>query len=65
MTIIGAGVLVLAIGAYLYGAGMAECIKVILLDIRHRTEVKAAKKTHSMEQLIDFIEFHSRAKQLS
>lgn len=62
MAVIGAGVLVLAIGCYLYAVRMAECIKVLLFDI---TQSAGADETNLMKQLVDFIEFHSRAKQLS
>lgn len=62
MAVIGAGALVLSIGCYLYAVDLAECIKVILCDVQQST---GADKTRLLKQFIDFVEFHSRAKQLS
>lgn len=60
---IGACVLALGFGCYSYLMAMAECIKQNLCAIRRNIR-KSRQKKHLWEQLKEFIEFHSRAKQL-
>lgn len=64
ITMIGGGVLVLAIATFLYVMTMSKCIKACLFAIGRNTELKI-NRIHIVEQLIEFIQYHSRVKQLS
>lgn len=59
---IGGGILVFPIGCFLYGIAMTKCIKGSLFAINQNVHTKHIR---SLEQLAEFTEFHSRAKQLS
>lgn len=63
MTLIGASVLTLAIGSYLYLVASSKCIKGSLFAIGQCTSIKTYRNIR--EQLVEFIEFHSLVKQLS
>lgn len=64
LTMIGGCVLVLGIGTFLYLMTMSKCIKSCLFAIGRNAELKS-NRTHIEEQLIEFIQYHSRVKQLS
>lgn len=61
---IAACALVLAIGCYLISIAMSKSLKVSLFGINHTAGDKSERK-RLMERLIEFLEFYSRAKQLS
>lgn len=61
---IGACVLALAFGSYLYVIAMNECVKENLVVISQSCQDKA-KHGDILEQLNEFVEFHSCVKQLS
>lgn len=63
MTIIGAGVLVLAVGAFLYAVEMIKCVKDALLEFSQSKSDTNHKRI--LKLLADFIEFHTREKELS
>lgn len=60
----GACILALSVGFYLYAMAMCKCIKQNLFAVSRNSQVKI-KRAHIGEQLIEFIGFHSRVKQLS
>lgn len=64
---VAACVLVLAFGSFLYAMAMTKCIEENLFAIGKSTQakVKQTEQIELWEQLIEYIEFHSRAKQLS
>lgn len=61
---IGACVLSLAFGSHSYVIAMDECIKENLCAISQNLQDET-KQNQILEQLIEFVEFHSRVKQLS
>lgn len=60
---IGACVIALGFGTYLYGISFSKCIKHNLFAI-NRSAQDETERNEIWNQLIEFIEFHSRAKQL-
>lgn len=58
---VGACVLTLAIGLYLYVIAMSECIKQILFAISQSTRTEAEQNL-IQEQLIEYIEFDANVK---
>lgn len=62
MSIIAGCAIALAVGSFLYGIAMTKCIKGSLFAINRGAR---AKKGRHLEQIIEFIRFHSTAKQLS
>lgn len=64
MLLIGACILTLGTGTYLYAIAMSKCIKENLFTIIESCRNK--NKRHLIcEQLVEFIDFHTNAKQLS
>lgn len=63
MATIGASVMALAIGSYLYFTAASKCIKESLLSIGCCATANANQ--HILAQIVEFIQFHSRVKQLS
>lgn len=58
---VGACVITLAIGLYLYVIAMSECIKQILFAISQSTRTEAEQNL-IQEQLIEYIEFDANVK---
>lgn len=56
--------LVLAIGFYLFSFAMTKTTKVSLLSINRKARDKS-KRPQILKQIIEFLKFHSRVKQLS
>lgn len=61
---IGVCILALAIGTYLWVIAMTKCMKRILFAISQHADAEIDRSVLS-EQLIEFIEYHSRVKRLS
>lgn len=61
---IGVCILALAIGVYLFGNAMSKCIKEILFAISEHSNAEIDRSV-LLEQFIEFIQYHSRVKQLS
>ena len=59
---IGACVVVLALGSYLYANSMTNCLKKILLEIDRCIKTN---QEYLSKQLVEFIKFHSHLQQLS
>lgn len=62
--IIGACDITMAVGSYLYGIAMSECVKGTLNEINRHVHDKT-NKARIVEEIIEFVQFHSRVKQLS
>lgn len=63
---VAACILALSIGFYLYAMAMCKCIRQKLFAIGQNSKASARiKHIRIWDQLIEFIEFHSRVKQLS
>lgn len=63
-SMIGACVIAFALGFYLYTIAMTKCIKGSLFSINRNAQLKIKRKC-IFKQLVEFIEFHSKVKQLS
>lgn len=61
---IGACVMSLGIGLYLYAIAASRCIKEICFAVSQSAEIKTERK-HIRPQLIEFMQTHSHVKQLS
>lgn len=61
---IGACILVLAIGSYLYVIAMSKSIKGSLFAIKRNAQANADQSILE-EQIIEFLKLHSSAKRLS
>lgn len=61
---IGACALCFAIGSFLYSMAACKCLKENLSAIQGSTKHKTSRKL-ILEQMIEFIGFHSQTKQLS
>lgn len=61
---IGACIIAFAFGFYLYTTAMTKCIKGILFHVNRSAESKTNRKMVH-KQIVEFIRFHSRVKQLS
>lgn len=64
VALIGGSVLILAIGFYIYQLAVSKCIKENLCAIEESSRIKTERQL-IRGQLIEFIEFHTKAKQLS
>lgn len=64
MAMIGANILILAIGLFLHGIAMTKCIKGSLFAIGRSGDTNQTTGS-ILEQLAELIEFHSHVKQLS
>lgn len=61
---IGACALTLAIGSYLYAIAISKCLKASLFAINRNAKSKANRR-HLLEQIIEFLDMHSKSQQLS
>lgn len=62
--LIGACVLVLSIGSYMYGMAHNKIIKGCLFAINRNAQIKS-NRSHLFEQIVEFMESHANAKKLS
>lgn len=61
---IGACILLLTVGAYLYAIAMSKCIEKSLNAVNHNARAETDQSI-LLKQLIEFLESHSNTKQLS
>lgn len=64
VAVVGTCVIIMAIGSYLYAIAMTKCVKGSLFSIsRHAHRKKDQARV--FKQIVEFIQFDSRTKQLS
>lgn len=62
---IGACILVLGIGSFLYAIALSKIIKKILFAINRNTQCDKIDSSIFVEQIVEFMELHLSAQQLS